>query len=63
MVARLMAAIEADEGIEEKAWTLHCKGYPPSGIADALRIREDVARQLVVERWRKDKEAHSSTRA
>lgn len=46
-----------DELTAERAYCLHCRGKTVPQIAKRLRLTDDEARALIVDRWREDRES------
>jgi len=51
------------ESLEDRIWMMHNAGLAPSEIAEKLNVNEDAAREVVVARWREDKERVMDRRA
>ena len=51
------------EPLEDRIWMMHNAGLAPSEIAERLKVDEDAAREVVVARWREDKERVMDRRA
>ena len=44
------------ETLEDQIWNAHNEGLAPSQIAEKLHVSEEKAHDVVVERWKLDKE-------
>lgn len=49
--------------LEEEIWQMHMLGLAPSQIAAKLPVSEEKAHDVVVERWKLDKERNADRRS
>lgn len=49
--------------MEEEIWQMHMLGLAPSQIAAELPVSEEKAHDVVVERWKLDKERNADRRS
>lgn len=59
----LIDALLGQPDLEEEIWQAHMLGLAPSQIAEKLHVSEEKAHDVVVERWKLDKERNAGRRS
>ncbi len=59
----LIDALLGQPDLEEEIWQAHMTGLAPSQIAEKLHVNEEKAHDVVVERWKLDKERTADRRS